>query len=110
VLGEVHLPHAPLAELADDVIAVGQHLADQVGAGRRRAQRLAVLRTEAHVVGVLGRADGADLHWGSSTRRSLSPTRTRELWRSGIRLAMSALGTRLPIRRVASASGGCGPG
>src|SRR2546423_13862264 len=84
VLGEVHLSHAPLAELADDVIAIGQHLSDEVGPGRRRAQRLAVFRTKAHLVGVFGRADGTDLHAGSSTRRSLSPTRTRELWRSGM--------------------------
>src|SRR3989449_2775587 len=32
-------------------------------------------------VGILGRADGADLHAGISMRSSLSPTRTRDAFR-----------------------------
>src|SRR6185437_7926552 len=180
MLGEVHLPHAPLTQLFHDVVAVGQHLAHEILRRPRRAQGLPVVRAEPHIVAILGRTHRADLHVGISIRSNLSPTRMRdwsrsamspraaramplrllastttksassertrawralidgsygnthspcsrpmttsrpgESWitsrtlpseRSWVRLAMSALGLRLPIRLVASASGGCGPG
>src|SRR2546426_6556961 len=47
---------------------------DQILPGRGRTQRLAVVGAEPHVVRVLGRADGADLHFGISICSSLSPT------------------------------------
>src|SRR2546430_8680483 len=44
------------------VIAVGQHLAHEIVRRPRRAQRLPIVRAESHVIAVLGRTDGADLH------------------------------------------------
>src|SRR5207248_8999407 len=94
VLGEIDLAHATLAELLDHVIAIGDHLADQIACRPRRTQRLSIVGTKLHVIGIFGGADGADLHAaagapppppppppappGSSTRNSLSPTMIRE--------------------------------
>src|SRR4029077_7127629 len=99
VLGQVDLAHAALAELLHDVVPVGDHLTDQIRRGPRGAKGLSVVGTEPHVVGVLGRADGTDLHVGISMRSSLSPTRTRELWPSGTS-PRAAIAT--PLRLLAS--------
>src|SRR5205807_7884080 len=89
--------HAPFAQLLHHMVAVGDHLADEVGRGRSGAQRSAVVLAELDVVRILGRADGADLHDGSSTRSSLSPTRMRDWWRTGMSpRAASATPFRLP--------------
>src|SRR5438552_15516736 len=90
VLGEIDLTHAAFAQLLHDVVAIGNDLADQVARGRRRPQRLPVVGTELHVVGIFGGADRTDLHAGmgaaagSSTRRSLSPTMMRDPCCSGM--------------------------
>src|SRR6266699_3519618 len=106
VLGEVHPTHPALTELLQDVVAIGDNLADEIGRGRRGPQRLPVVGAELHVVRVLGRADGADLHAsvaggtaGSSTRSSLSPTRRRDSWRSG---TSPRAATATPFRLSAS--------
>src|SRR2546422_10185199 len=78
VLGEVHLAHAALAQFLHYVIAVGQHLAHEIVRRPRRAQRLPIVRAESHVIAVLGRTDGADLHVAISICSSLSPTRIRD--------------------------------
>src|SRR5439155_9526994 len=63
--------------------------------------------------------DGSYGNTQSTCSRPMATSRPGESWitsrtlpsdRSWVRLAMSALGMRLPIRFVASASGGCGPG
>src|SRR5439155_24694927 len=90
VLGEIDLTHAAFAQLLHDVVAIGNDLADQVARGRRRPQRLTIVGTELHVIGIFGGADRTDLHAGmgaaagSSTRSSLSPTMMREPCCSGI--------------------------
>src|SRR5213593_1872117 len=71
MLGEVDLPHASLAQLLHDVVAVGKHLAHEILCRARRAQGLPVVRAESHLVAILGGTDGADLHAGISMRSSL---------------------------------------
>src|SRR2546429_3818533 len=91
MFGEVDLTHAALAEFLDDVVAISDDLTDEIIRRRRGSQRLPIVRTELHVSGVPGGANGADLHAettapppGSSMRRSLSPTMMREPCCSGI--------------------------
>src|SRR5207302_4938163 len=111
VLGEIDLAHATLAELLDHVIAIGEHLADQIARWRRRTQRLSIVGTKLQVIGIFGGADGADLHAaagapsspppGRSTRNSLSPTMIREPWCSTI-VPRAAIAT--PLRLWSSSS------
>src|SRR2546422_4319364 len=90
-----------LTQLLHHVIAVGDHLAHQAGRGRGGAQRRAIVLAEPDVVRILGRADGADLHVGSSMRSSLSPTRMRDRCRSGMSpRAANAIPFRLPSSRT----------
>src|SRR3989454_550269 len=99
VLGQVLLPHPAFAQLVEHVIAVGDDLAHQIVRRRGGPQRLPVVGAEPHVVGILGRANGADLHAGISMRSSLSPTRTREAFRSGM---SPRAASAMPLRLFAS--------
>src|SRR5207247_9164894 len=67
-----------LAQFLHYMVAVGQHLAHEIVRRPRRAQRLPIVRAESHVIAVLGRTDGADLHVRISICSSLSPTRIRD--------------------------------
>src|SRR5438270_8014778 len=100
VFGEIDLTHSAFAELLQDVVAVRDDLTHEIARRRSGSQRLSVVGAELHVIGILGRAHGADLHNsaapaapaapaasaspaapaapGSSTRSSLSPTMMRE--------------------------------
>src|SRR4029077_9384971 len=99
VLGQVHLAHASLAQLLHYVIPVGQHLAYEIVGRPRRAQGLPVVGAEPHLVAILGRTHGADLHVAISIRSSLSPTRMRDWLRS----AMSPrAASATPLRLLAS--------
>src|SRR5216117_1659235 len=99
VLGEVHLAHAALAQFLHYVVAVGQHLAHEIVRRPRRAQRLPIVRAESHVIAVLGRTDGADLHVGISICSSLSPTRIRDWSRSTM---SPRAASAIPLRLLAS--------
>src|ERR1700752_2304146 len=111
VLGQIHLAHAAFTELLHDVIAVRPTLPHESVRRRRGAQRLAIVGTELHIVGVLGGADGTDLHAaappsgaalpGSSTRSSLSPIMMREPWRSSM---APRAATATPLRLWSSTS------
>ncbi len=79
VLGEVHRPHAALAELLHHVIAVGDHRARQVALGVLATERAPVARAESlrdRVFGAAGRAD-LDVAHKCSTRSTRSPSSTR---------------------------------
>src|SRR5437016_6736585 len=92
MLGEIDLTHSSFPELFHDVIAVRDDLTHEIARRRGGSQRLPVIGTELHVIGVFGGTDGADLHArigpppvpppssppGSSIRSSLSPTMMRE--------------------------------
>ncbi len=74
VLGEVHLPHAALSELAHDEVAVGDHEADEVGPSLG-AKAGAITRAES-LVAVVG---------GAALRADLAQPELREVVRRGIR-------------------------
>ena len=82
MLGQVDLAHAAFAQLLGDVIALGDHLAHEVGAGRRLPERGAVADAEELVVAVFGAARRANPHpisarsiWSPTSRRAFGGTR-----------------------------------
>src|SRR5690606_20984907 len=77
VLGQVDGAHPAFAELLDHVVAIGDHLAEEIARGAGRSQRRAVARADALAEGILGPAGRADFLFAHklSTRRVWSPIR-----------------------------------
>ena len=79
MLGEIHLAHPALAQLAQHVIPIRHDGPDEITSGVLQPQRRSVLWAEALIELVLRRALGADLQTAHalSTRRISLPMRIR---------------------------------